>query len=52
MTQAATTEPEIDPRSPRVRLAAFFDGGEFTAPNGSRHSGGGATDNLGHFLRG
>jgi hypothetical protein len=30
MTQAATTEPELDPRSPRVRLAAFFDDGEFT----------------------
>jgi len=31
MTQAATTEPELDPRSPRVRLTAFFDDGRFTA---------------------
>lgn len=30
MTQAATTESELDPRSPRVRLTAFFDDGEFT----------------------
>ncbi len=26
----ATTEPALDPRSPRARLAAFFDDGEFT----------------------
>ena len=29
MTQA-TTESELDPRHPLVRLGAFFDGGEFT----------------------
>jgi len=27
---AVVTEPELDPRSPRARLTAFFDGGEFT----------------------
>ena len=27
---AAAPEQTIDPRSPRVRLAAFFDDGEFT----------------------
>ena len=30
MTQPATTETELDPRHPLVRLGAFFDDGAFT----------------------